>query len=521
MSFPKASWKLLHTEKPIIIGGIPTTNGPEEMAVRIMSHPRRWCGLPKPSTDAGETQSPDDEVAPARCMNGRGDGSWFELYADVPNHGYGQGAVCGSNEHAVEDFSWLVTEEGIFEGVLAGHVLSKCGGGALCPSGGDHADGFDWIQAVFDPPVSDPVVVSQMQTHTGPDWAKTRHQNVDENGFQVKMEEDGLDIGHNQEVYGYIALTQGTGLIGSLSYEAIVTPDAVTHIPYQVDFSKSFGLPPGFFGSIHTFDGPDPAHLRQTDPVTKLFGKIFVEEETCSDAELGHTTEKVSILAIDTGVSGQPGVGSNTLLEVGTAEAAGASVQIKYINDYDKPLIFAGIPTSKGPEEVALRLQRGPRTWCGGSTDTYTGKPAPDTAVGNTPGQAGTGTCQSGSNVRDAFDIYADQPHSCGHAATAVEESFAWMIVEEGKWGPAQAGNALGYCGGGAICPGGDHQTGLQWVTGVKFYEPITDPVVFGLFQTHTGGKIVILSRFVALSVSLIQKVSLLQATGSSRASGT
>ena len=62
------------------------------------------------------------------------------------------------------------------------------------------------------------------------------------------------------------------------------------------------------------------------------------------------------------------------------------------------------------------------------------------------------------------------------------------MVIEEGKWGPAQAGNALSQCGGGALCPGGDHQTGLNWVTGVSFYEPITDPVVFGIFQTHTGG---------------------------------
>ena len=103
-----------------------------------------------------------------------------------------------------------------------------CGGGFLCPSGGDHSTGFDWIQAVFDPAVPDPVVVSQMQSHTGGDWAKTRHQNVDENGFEIKMEEDGLDIGHNQELYGFMAISQGVGTIGSLNYEAIVTPDVVT-----------------------------------------------------------------------------------------------------------------------------------------------------------------------------------------------------------------------------------------------------------------------------------------------------
>jgi len=186
------------------------------------------CGLPLANTRDGETQMPDDAVAPAACRDGAGDGSYFELYADIPNHGYGEGAICGGSAHAVEDFAWLITEEGNFNGLQVGHVLSMCGGGRLCPSGGDHSTGFDWIQAVFDPAVPDPVVVSQMQSHTGGDWAKTRHQNVDENGFEIKMEEDGLDIGHNQELYGFMAISQGAGSIGSLNYEAIVTPDVVT-----------------------------------------------------------------------------------------------------------------------------------------------------------------------------------------------------------------------------------------------------------------------------------------------------
>ncbi len=168
--------------------------------MRILRHPRRMCGLPLVNTQRGETQMPDDAIAPAACADGAGDGSYFELYADIPNHGYGAGAICGGSAHAVEDFGWLITEEGNFNGLQVGHVLSQCGGGRLCPSGQDHSTGFDWVQAVFDPAVSDPVVVSQMQSHTGGDWAKTRHKNVNENGFEIKMEEDGLDVGHNQEL---------------------------------------------------------------------------------------------------------------------------------------------------------------------------------------------------------------------------------------------------------------------------------------------------------------------------------
>ena len=77
-------------------------------------------------------------------------------------------------------------------------------------------------------PIQNPTVVSQIQSHTGGDWFKTRHQAVTSAGFQIKQEEDGLDIGHNTEVYGWIALPKGTGSIGGLDYEAIVTPNTVT-----------------------------------------------------------------------------------------------------------------------------------------------------------------------------------------------------------------------------------------------------------------------------------------------------
>ena len=80
----------------------------------------------------------------------------------------------------------------------------------------------------FDSPISNPVVISMIQTHTGGNWVKTRQRSVTPGGFQMKQEEDGMDAGHNTEVYGWMAVPAGVGDMFGAAYEAIVTPDVVT-----------------------------------------------------------------------------------------------------------------------------------------------------------------------------------------------------------------------------------------------------------------------------------------------------
>jgi len=154
----------------------------------------------------------------------------------------------------------------------------------------------------FDSPISNPVVISMIQTHTGGNWVKTRQRSVTPGGFQMKQEEDGMDAGHNTEVYGWIAVSSGAGSVGGSTFEAIVTADAVTHNPYTVSYSASFSQQPAVFGAMQTFDGGDPSHLR-LEQTGSSSCKVFVEEETCSDAELAHTTETVGILAMEPNVS--------------------------------------------------------------------------------------------------------------------------------------------------------------------------------------------------------------------------
>ena len=68
-------------------------------------------------------------------------------------------------------------------------------------------------------------------------------------------------------------MTQGRGAVGGLRYQAIATPAEVTHVPYDVAFQQKF-RGPAIFGSIATFAGSDPAHLRQFSHVAAKGSRV-------------------------------------------------------------------------------------------------------------------------------------------------------------------------------------------------------------------------------------------------------
>ena len=235
-------------DDPVIIAGVPSHHGNGQLVVRIRSI---------------DTHS-------------------FSMYLDAPD--------CLDDPSNFETFSYLIINAGAFGPVQAGKITSSTD--------------FSWDDAAYHYALVDPVVVSQIQTHTGGDWVKTRHRNVDNDGFQVKLEEDGLDDSHNAEVIGWLAANSGVGNVGPMWFEAVATANAVTHDAHEVFFSTPFFAPPGLFGSIATFAGNNPSHLRQSSILNTIAASIFVEEETCSDAELTHMSEVVHLLAFDVGVGG-------------------------------------------------------------------------------------------------------------------------------------------------------------------------------------------------------------------------
>ena len=177
---------------PVVFAGIPTHNGGHEGVVRI--HEIRRTS--------------------------------FDLYFDEP--------ACLDETHATETVSYMVVESGWWGTLQIGRLDTTS------------TTVETWHHVPYLGPLEGEVVVfSQVQTHGDNSWVKTRQRDVNECGWEVMLEEDGTDGHHGFETIGWMATTAGVGYAGGLLFEAVLTPDAVTHRPHEVSFTAGFTNAPG------------------------------------------------------------------------------------------------------------------------------------------------------------------------------------------------------------------------------------------------------------------------------------
>ncbi|PLX27104.1 hypothetical protein C0581_03680 [Candidatus Parcubacteria bacterium] len=188
--------------------------------------------------------------------------------------------------HTTEEITYIVMERGSYE---VNGVMVDVGSATL-----KHNFKTVTYGAQFE---NVPVVLSQAQTYNGGQAVVTRQKNIDTNSFSVKLkEEEGNDGSHANEEVGYIAIEGGSHMLGNTFFNAIVTPDNVTHSWQTVNFSSMNN--PFFFSMMQSHDGGDSAGMRHRN-VGSNSVEIMIEEEQSRDSEMSHTTESVGYLVLD------------------------------------------------------------------------------------------------------------------------------------------------------------------------------------------------------------------------------
>lgn len=198
--------------------------------------------------------------------------------------------------HTTETVSYLVLEAGSWQlpdGTLleAGHLTTSAQVGYNVTN--------TWARVDLGSSLtSTPLVFTQVQSNSNPAWVKTRQTNTTTSKFLCALEEADNGASHGSEKIGWLAMEPGSGSWSGHAYQATQTGNSVTDAWSQIAYSQGFAQAPNFLASLATFDGKDSAQLRYRSNTASGI-QVKVEEDTTTDAEVAHTTEVVTFLAIE------------------------------------------------------------------------------------------------------------------------------------------------------------------------------------------------------------------------------
>ncbi len=282
----------------------------------------------------------------------------------------------------------------------AGYVVVEAGNHTLENGtqirAGTVSAGTSWVSVTFDSAfTSIPVVTAQCMSVNESSAITPRIQNITTTGFDIMIEEEEAlaGTGHAAETLGWIAMTAGSGQSGGKRFDALKTPDQVTHTSCTMNFSQAFSDVPVCIAAIQTYDGGDTAGLRYKTLNSSSI-TLFIEEEQSADDEVNHTTEIVGALAFESGVIYAAGDGEN-IAPVATDDTAetgeDTAVTIDVLaNDTDADgdtLSIASVTqgTNGSVTEDGTSVIYTPNTgWSGSDSFTYTvtdGNGGTDTAA--------------------------------------------------------------------------------------------------------------------------------------------
>ncbi|MGE4559748.1 MAG: hypothetical protein AB7E77_06095, partial [Desulfobulbus sp.] len=191
--------------------------------------------------------------------------------------------------HGQEFVSYLVLEQG--RTVLAdGSVIEA---GSFTGS-----SKLKWIP--FAPPfASTPVVLTSVVSVNESAAVAGRLLPLGKWGFIyfLQKQESNASTKHGGETVHYVAWEPGSGVAGTLHYEAFTTGLSVDHLWTDIALRSTFEQPPILLARMQTMAELDTANLRLREVHASGF-QTRIQEEQSLDDELEHKLEKVGYLAL-------------------------------------------------------------------------------------------------------------------------------------------------------------------------------------------------------------------------------
>ena len=154
----------------------------------------------------------------------------------------------------------------------------------------------EWQRIEFSKYFFDPVVVAKSLSYNGIQSAILRIQNVDNTGFNIRIQEwDYLDGYHMFDTVGYIIMERGSYTLedGTMVEAGSFTTNNTTSFQI-VNFKNSFKQIPVVTAAVVSYNGIDAVFCRTTNNGTDGFAFCLQEQELNSEF---HLTEEVAYIA--------------------------------------------------------------------------------------------------------------------------------------------------------------------------------------------------------------------------------
>ncbi len=211
----------------------------------------------------------------------------------------------------------------------------------------------EWGKVYFEKNFINPIVVASSPTVNEPQPALVRIRNVDQEGFEIHIEEwDYLDGLHPFETVSYVVIEEGTYLLGNeMKIEAGKFSGSTSS--EDILLQQTYGAIPVILTQVVTANEPDAVTSRVEGISQRSFKHMLQEQEITSKE---HKAESINYIACEPGQGELPGIQYEigTIVDSVTHDWFDINSQMDFSG---QPFLFTGMLTNNDGDTAVLRHQ--------------------------------------------------------------------------------------------------------------------------------------------------------------------